>query len=107
MNMSKWNNWIAQETLCVLRVIRVEQLRESFPAVGDLTTYIVWGTDANLAQVDGEDGMGAWALDIHLSAGSGAGESAQLQTLDHLQHVGKAVDYTHFMHNIWTEYLRK
>lgn len=72
-------------------MIRVEQLRESFPAVGVLTPYIVWGTDANLAQVDGEDGMGAWALDIHLSAGGGAGQSAQFETLQHLKETEKRI----------------
>lgn len=31
------------------------------------------GADAHLANIDGEDCMGAGALDIHLGAGCGAG----------------------------------
>lgn len=71
-------------------------------------TYVFSGcTNTHLADVNGEDGVRPRALYIHLSAGSGAGESAQLQTLDHLQHMGKVVYHSHIMHNIWTEYLRK
>jgi len=47
-------------------------------------THIVGGTDANLAQVDGEDGVGPGALDIHLRAGGGATQSPELQALHHL-----------------------
>lgn len=38
--------------------------------------------------MDGEDGMGARALDIHLGAGRGTGQSTQLQTLHHLYREG-------------------
>lgn len=48
------------------------------------TYIVVRGADSHLAQVDGEDGMGAWTLDVHLGAGGGARQSAQLQTLNHL-----------------------
>lgn len=51
----------------------------------DLLTYIVRSTDADLAQVDGEDGMRSGALDVHLSAGCGARQSPQFQALHHLQ----------------------
>lgn len=61
------------------------------PTVTRGGTYVFCGcTNTHLADVNGEDGVRSRALYIHLSAGSGAGESAQLQTLDHLQHVGKA-----------------
>lgn len=48
-------------------------------------TNIVGGADADLTQVDGEDGVGARALDVHLGAGGGARQSAELQALHHLQ----------------------
>lgn len=48
-------------------------------------TYVFVGADPDLTEVDGENGMGPGALDVHLSAGRGPRESAQLQTLDHLQ----------------------
>lgn len=41
-------------------------------------TNIVGGTDADLAQVDCEDGVRSRALDIHLRAGCGARQSPQL-----------------------------
>lgn len=37
-----------------------------------------------MAQVDGEDGVGSRALDVHLSAGGGARQSPELQALYHL-----------------------
>lgn len=40
---------------------------------------------SHLAEVDGEDGMRARALGVHLCAGCGAGQSAQLQTLQELK----------------------
>ena len=49
------------------------------------STHIVGGTDADLAQVDGEDGVRARALHVHLSAGGGATQSPELQTLHHLR----------------------
>ena len=36
--------------------------------------------------MDGEDGVGAGTLDVHLGAGRAAAEGAQLQTLQHLSH---------------------
>lgn len=47
--------------------------------------YQLWlRTHSHLAEVDGEDGMRAGALGVHLCAGGGAGQSAQLQTLQEL-----------------------
>lgn len=46
---------------------------------------VVRGADADLAQVDGEDGVRAGALDIHLGAGCGAGQGSHLQALHHLE----------------------
>lgn len=48
------------------------------------TYVVVGGADPHLAEVDGEDGVGARALDVHLGAGCGARQSAELQTLHHL-----------------------
>lgn len=45
---------------------------------------VISGAHSNLAEVDGEDGVGAWTLYVHLSTGGGARQSTQLQTLDHL-----------------------
>lgn len=42
--------------------------------------------DSHLTQVDGEDGVRAGALGIHLGAGCCAGQSAKLQTLQQLEH---------------------
>ncbi len=47
--------------------------------------YLWLRADSHLAEVDGEDGMRAGALGIHLCAGGGAGKSAQLQTLQQLR----------------------
>lgn len=48
--------------------------------------YQLWlRTHSHLAEVDGEDGMRAGALGVHLRAGGGAGQSAQLQTLQELR----------------------
>lgn len=49
------------------------------------STHVVVGrADSDLAQVDGEDGVRSGALDVHLSAGRGAGQSTELQALHHL-----------------------
>lgn len=42
-------------------------------------------TQSHLAQVDGEDGVRTGALGVHLSAGRGAGQSAEFQTLEELR----------------------
>lgn len=47
--------------------------------------YLWLRADSHLAEVDGEDGMRAGALGVHLRAGGGAGKSAQLQTLQQLR----------------------
>lgn len=39
---------------------------------------------SHLTEVDGEDGVRAGALSIHLGAGCGPGQSAELQTLQQL-----------------------
>ena len=41
--------------------------------------------DPHLTEVDGEDGVRAGALGVHLGAGCGAGQGAELQTLQQLQ----------------------
>ena len=43
------------------------------------------GAQAHLAHVDGEDGVGAGALHVHLGAGRGARQGALLQALDQLR----------------------
>ena len=48
---------------------------------------IAVGADAHLAQVDGEDGVRARTLGIHIGTRSRTGQSAQLQTLDHLREI--------------------
>lgn len=48
------------------------------------TYVIIRAADSNLAQVNGEDGVGARTLHVHLGAGGGARQSAQFQTLQHL-----------------------
>lgn len=57
-----------------------------------------------MAQVDGEDGMGARALDVHLGAGCSTGQSTQLQTLHHLYREGEgggeSLEYTVFKREI-------
>lgn len=40
----------------------------------------------HLTEVDGEDGVRAGALGVHLGAGCGPGQSTELQTLQQLQH---------------------
>lgn len=41
---------------------------------------------SHLTEVDGKDGVRAGACGVHLSAGGGAGQSAELQALQQLQH---------------------
>lgn len=49
------------------------------------THSICLGTHSGLTHVNGKDGVWTRALYVHLGAGRGARESAQLQTLHHLQ----------------------
>lgn len=49
-------------------------------------------THSHLTEVDGEDGMRARALGVHLCAGCGSGQSAQLQTLQKLRRERTVID---------------